>query len=250
MSEKTQVRIVVYLNEQYGGRPDRLAPCVREFLQELCDMGAEQMFSLNHNPSMVVVELESGGDGSIVITESRTFADLVRTYECGVPPSNLANGVIELLVRRHGNFVRTEVRKALEELKKPEIVQVETGITYEGYPVVLQFDGNRDRAAHAQQLTRAEEMARSIRDSTVDGFKSSWAFGESPEAIIIKPRITMLARVMDLDTLYYTGVCCGGFSVHLRASSSSTCVNSCCRQMREDLGHSIDVFRKWGLISD
>ncbi len=193
--EKTQAKITVHLNCEYEGRPELLFHSVREFLQELCDMGAKQIFFLDHDFLTATIELEASlnGSASVVATETVTFSDTA-LYD-------MTRLVLHRLTKRCTSFAESEIEKALEELKKPEIVHVPTGVTYSGYPVTLRVTGRGQ--ALADDIAEAEATAGNLRASVVGGFNKSWTLVKN--ATPAKPHTIISARVKDLTTVYPTG---------------------------------------------
>lgn len=239
--KKTQVKITVHLNERYEGRPDLVSPYVREFLQELCDMGAEQVFSHGYDPSVVTIYLEVRLDGGpvIVSTDTRTF-EVLNCYS--VSAAIMVRSFVEGLTWKCSNFVKNNIKGALEELRKPETVQVPTGVTYDIYPITLQVTGKGD-------IRRAEKAANDLRRSLSGELTSFWTFqGESEVSHTYtvgnhKPwtRATV-PRSTDL--------CYQGFPVCLMAAKDSFGIGDAIPRFRSNLREYRASLTQWGLISD
>ncbi|KKL46000.1 hypothetical protein LCGC14_2350000 [marine sediment metagenome] len=245
MSEKTRVEITVHLNSQYEGRPDLTSPYVREFLQELCDMGAKQVFGHHMEHSLIRIELETRLDGGpiIISTETTTFGTINGYRHRSI--SEIVSVMSDSMIRSIGGLVEDDIKKALAELRKPEIVHVPTGVTYEGFPVSLRITGKGDSLT--DDITRAEALARRLHDSVAGGFNKSWALTKTAE--FAQTLVLASMYVADHTTAHVTGTYCEGFMVCLMTPEGNVRVDRACQQMRETVKVQLHDTSKWGIIS-
>ncbi len=246
--EKTRVKITVHLNSQYEGRSYLMSPYVREFLQELCDMGAEQHFSPQTLSGLVVIYIDVSLSGGpiIVSTETTTFGTINGSDHVPIP--TLANNMIVSMIRSIGDLVENDIRDTLEELKKPETVYVPTGVTYRGYPVVLQVTGRGDSLT--SDVAVAKDVARRVLHSVhtfADNHSWTFAGGSASEHRLSR---YSLHSVECMTALYDTGLCCEGFSVYLRATENNMYADQVAQQLRTAFRDQRDDQQRWGLISD